>query len=356
MKILYLYDEVMGYTTATLRELAEKGHEIHVIYRDHNKLTPYQPPPIPNVFLYKRSGLTTHRIWQLAEKLKPAVTVISGWVDRGYLQVAKQLRSKGCAVVVGLDSHWRSTWRQRFAALLGGFGFFSRLYSHAWVAGPCQYEYARRLGFKKQDIVFDLYSADLRLFDSVYSDNVQAKAIHYPRRFLFVGRFEPVKGLEVLLAAWRHLGSRRDGWDLHLIGHGSLKADIAAESGVVIKDFMQPAELSREIAQAGCFILPSNGEPWGVVVHEFAAGGLPLIVSDSVGAASTFLVPGMNGFTFPAGDAKALAARMFQLIRLSDQQLHSMAVHSHQVSRRITPQSSANNLLSVANPERWVSA
>jgi glycosyltransferase involved in cell wall biosynthesis len=134
-----------------------------------------------------------------------------------------------------------------------------------------------------------------------------------------------------------------------LIGNGSLKAQIKATSGVVVKDFMQPEQLMLEVANAGCFLLPSRGEPWGLVVHEFAAAGLPLIVSDVVGAASTFLISGLNGFSFKVNDPKALTNRMLQVINMTDQELHAMAVSSHALSQRITPETSAGNLLSVAD-------
>jgi len=132
-----------------------------------------------------------------------------------------------------------------------------------------------------------------------------------------------------------------------LIGNGSLRVFLEEIHGVVVKDFMQPGQLLQEVSNAGCLLLPSIGEPWGVVIHEFAAAGLPLIASDVVGAASTFLISGLNGYSFKANDPIALANRMYQIIRKSDQELHAMAVGSHELSQRITPQTSASNLLSV---------
>jgi glycosyltransferase involved in cell wall biosynthesis len=348
MKILYLYAEVMGYTISTIRELAERGNEVHVVHWDHKKLTPYKAPPVPNVFMYKRSELSVEQIKKLAENIAPVVTVVSGWMDRGYMSVAKQLRLEGLPVVVGFDAQWHGTPKQWLAIILSRFSFFSQFYSYAWVAGLYQYEYARRLGFAKKNIVYDLYSADLRLFNQAYNNSKEDKQNQYPHRFLFVGRFEPVKGLNVLLQAWEQLGAKKGDWELHLIGNGSLKAQLGATAGVVIKNFMQPEQLIQEAATAGCFLLPSRGEPWGVVVHEFAAAGLPLIVSDVVGSSSAFLISGLNGFSFKVNDSKDLADRMLKIINMTDQELHAMAVSSHALSQRITPETSAGNLLSVA--------
>jgi glycosyltransferase involved in cell wall biosynthesis len=346
MKILYLYSEVMGYTMATILDLAQRGNEVHVVHWVQGKITPYCAPVVPNVFMYNRSELTDNEIKKLVKNIGPAITVVSGWMDRGYMRVAKQLRSEGTSVVVGLDGQWQGTINQWLTVILGAVGYFNRFYSHAWVAGVYQFEYARRLGFSK-NIIYDLYSADLCLFNQAYNNSIESKKTHYPHRFLFVGRFEQVKGLDVLLQAWQQLGEKIGDWELHLVGNGSLKTELEGVGGVVIKDFMQPEQLMQEVANAGCFMLPSSGEPWGVVVHEFAAAGLPLIVSDVVGAASTFLISGLNGFSFKANGQQALASKMRQVISMSDQELHAMAVSSHALSQRITPLTSAGNLLSL---------
>ena len=334
---------------ATIRELAERGYEVHVVHWDHKKQTPYIAPDMTNVFMYKRSELSVMQIQKLASNIAPMLTVVSGWMDIGYMSVAKQLRLEGRSVVVGFDDQWNSKLRQWLAVLLGFFGYFSRYYTHAWVAGLYQFEYARRLGFDKKNIVCDLYSADLRLFNLAYIESKEKKQFRYPHRFLFVGRFEHVKGLDVLLQAWEKLGEKKDDWELHLIGNGSLKAQFEATAGVVIKDFMQPEQLMKEVANAGCFLLPSRFEPWGVVVHEFATAGLPLLVSDVVGAANTFLISGLNGYSFKLDDSTDLTKRMRQIINMTDQALYEMAVSSHTLSKRITPETSAANLLSISN-------
>lgn len=346
MKILYLYAEVMGYTMATIRALAEQGNEVHVVHWDHKKLTPYKALFVANVFMYNRSEFSVEKIKTLAKKIEPDVTVVSGWMDRGYMSVARLLRLEGLPVVLGLDSHWHGTFSQWVAAILGRFGYFSKFYSHAWVAGIYQFEYARKLGFKN-NILYDLYSADLSLFNKAYNYSEKIKQNKYPHRFLFVGRFEPVKCLDILLQAWQQLGAKKGDWELHLIGSGSLKAQLEITPGVVVKDFMQPERLMQEIANAGCFVLPSRGEPWGVVMHEFAAAGLPLVATDVVGAASTFLISGSNGYRFKVNDVKALENRMHQIINMTDQELCAMSVSSHALSKRITPETSARNLLSV---------
>lgn len=347
MKILYLYAEVMGYTMATIFSLVERGAEVHVVHWDDRKLTPYVPPSHPRVYMYKRSEMGVEDIHRLVDRITPVLTVVSGWQDKGYLAVSRRLRAMAATVVTGFDDQWHGTLRQRIAGFLGSMGYFSRFFSHSWVSGAYQFEYARRLGFLKQQIIFDLYSADLKIFHEAYRRNQTEKSKKYPHRFLFVGRLEPIKGLDTLVQAWQLLQGRTSDWELHLIGNGSQRDTFKRISGLVIKDFMQPDELMHEVNTSGCFILPSRGEPWGVVVHEFAAAGMPLIVSNVVGAASTFLISGMNGFVFEANNSHDLARQMARVIGMSDRDLCVMSEHSYRLSQRITPETSAGNLLSL---------
>ena len=57
----------------------------------------------------------------------------------------------------------------------------------------------------------------------------------------------------------------------------------------------------------------SEREPWAVVVNEAAACGLPLVLSDRVGAAHDLLRDGENGFLVEAGDVEAAAAAFRRL-------------------------------------------
>jgi glycosyltransferase involved in cell wall biosynthesis len=349
MKVLYLYAEVMGYTLATIKALIDRGVEVHLIYWDNKKITPYKMPDYDGIRIYPRSKQSIESIIDIVKAINPDITVISGWQDKLYLSAARFLRSKNYTVVSGFDDQWLGTFRQYFAFILGMTGFFARYFSHAWVSGVFQYEYARKIGFSKKNIIFDLLSADLNLFKLSYTSSYEYKSTSYPHRFLYVGRFELVKGLDVLLAAWERLSEKRGDWELHLIGAGNLSLYKKLPPGVTVKNFMQPDELVNEVADSGCFILPSRSEPWGVVVHEFAAAGLPLILSDVVGASRTFLVPGMNGYLFESNSVESLKVALIKIIDTPDEMLLNMSEKSFQLANRISPETSAMNLISLIN-------
>src|SRR6185503_9963066 len=61
-------------------------------------------------------------------------------------------------------------------------------------------------------------------------------------------------------------------------------------------------EVVEAYVAADVFALLSDRETWGVVVNEAAACGLPLVLSDRVGAAGDLLRDGENGALVPVGD------------------------------------------------------
>ncbi|MDB4432930.1 glycosyltransferase, partial [Akkermansiaceae bacterium] len=88
---------------------------------------------------------------------------------------------------------------------------------------------------------------------------------------------------------------------------------------------------------ASAFVLPSRFEPWGVVVQEAAASGLPLICSDACGAGVHLLRDRWNGRSFAAGDSDHLVECLLWMHQQSDQQLHELGRHSFELSRQYTP-------------------
>ena len=167
MKILYLYSELMGYQIPIFKEYVNKHcASVDVVYWDKNKFTNYIPPKIEGVNFYKRSQFNYKNISDLTLNNNYSIIYISGWMDFDYLRIVFAERKKGIPVVTGFDDIWRRTIRQSFGAICFPF-IKSFLFTHAWVAGPLQFEYAKKLGFKNSEIIFNCLSADINLFNNV---------------------------------------------------------------------------------------------------------------------------------------------------------------------------------------------
>jgi len=349
MKILYLYSELMGYQMPIFKEYVNKYNaEVHVIHWDHKKLTPYKPPVYKNISYYSRSTFSLKHLKEFVVDLNPDIVYISGWMDKGYLAAVRPLRKNGIPIITGMDDIWWKTLKQRFASIL--FPPFRKVFfSHAWVAGPYQYEYAKRLGFRNTEIIFNCLSADTVLFNSAYDKASLQRRGNYPHRFLYVGRFELVKGVDILAEAWDSLTKKGlcGDWELCIIGNGSLKSSISVYQNIKILDFLQPEALAKEIENYGCFILPSRNEQWSLVLHEFSAAGFPIICSDICGAVPVFISPGYNGYTFKSLDIQDLEQKMLKIINSSDDELIELSENSHKLGQKITPEIAAASFMSV---------
>jgi glycosyltransferase involved in cell wall biosynthesis len=331
MTILYLYAELMGYQIPVLEEyVSAHGATIHLVHWDHKKLTPYEPKAVHKVKYYKRSELNGKSLLQLGESVMPDIVYVSGWMDREYMYLCRTLKSYGIPIIAGSDSQWRGDLKQTLGSLYFRF-FLKKSFTHIWVAGPYQFEYARKLSFKKTQILFNCLTADTKLFSR--NGRSQNDCI---RNFLFVGRLERSKGLIELADAWEQI-SEKKGWTLTIVGNGSLKELLKSKDKVIVKDFLQPDMLVNEFEVAGCFVLPSLSEPWALVIHEAAAMGLPIVASDACGATPVFVTSGYNGFVCEAGNKEDLKDKMLKIINMSEQQLNRFSENSYKKSLQISP-------------------
>jgi glycosyltransferase involved in cell wall biosynthesis len=125
---------------------------------------------------------------------------------------------------------------------------------------------------------------------------------------LSVARLGPEKGLDVLVRGVAVAGDPK--LLLVIAGEGPQRREIEAlaqELGVRLRltGDLAADKVAEAYAAADVFVLLSTRETWGVVVNEAAASGLPLVLSDRVGAAYDLLRDGENGFLVGAGDVEA---------------------------------------------------
>lgn len=176
-------------------------------------------------------------------------------------------------------------WEWRLRKILARFALcrYLRRFDAAFVNGACASRYARWLGFRGARLHTGLIATNLRRF----GPHVGGQG------FLFVGRESPEKGLDVLRAAHAQYRAAGGTWPLRIV------------NGV------SPDALGEIYAAADCFVLASRYEPWGVVLVEAAAAGLPIICTDACGARHE-VVRG-NGIVVPTGDVAAMAGAMAEV-------------------------------------------
>ena len=138
---------------------------------------------------------------------------------------------------------------------------------------------------------------------------------------LFVGRLDPRKGLQYLIAAMPEILERTRGRArLLIVGNGYLRPRFEATVPGVARDhvrFLGPVpstDLPRWYATSDVFVSPaSSNESFGIVLVEAMAAGRAVVASDIAGY-RTVVQPGENGLMFPPGNVPALAALVSSLI------------------------------------------
>ncbi len=108
---------------------------------------------------------------------------------------------------------------------------------------------------------------------------------------LFLSRIDPIKGLDLLIAAIAKLLSRRRDFVLVIAGTGP-KRDVAmlnrliakyeVVDHVVLTGFVHGDHKERLLRDSDIFVLPSYGESFGVAVLEAMASKLPVVITDRV--------------------------------------------------------------------------
>lgn len=253
------------------------------------------------------------------------VVVIPGWSMPTSIAAALWCRTHRTPYVVFSETNalrkrpmWlRAAKRPLVATVVGG--------ASAWLAtGSLSKEYLVAHGAKPERVHRFANTPDV---DALTADVEAAR----PRRAavreslgtpsdavvtVFVGRLIGAKDAATLLDAWAEVERSEPRAWLWIVGDGPEAKSLGERAGrltlarVRFAGARRPSELPEVWAAADLFVLPSSHEPWGVVVNEAMAAGLPIVLSDKVGAAPDLLADGENGRLFPAGDAAALAAAL----------------------------------------------
>ncbi len=128
-------------------------------------------------------------------------------------------------------------------------------------------------------------------------------------RVLFVGHLALWKGFRYLLAAWEALSLPEA--ELYLRGGTGDRPcrRILEDYRRRVQVTVDPSYGTIPYHEFSVLVLPSISDGFGLVVPEAMAAGLPVIVTENVGAADC-VREGVDGYVVPVGDAQALAARI----------------------------------------------
>lgn len=166
---------------------------------------------------------------------------------------------------------------------------------------------------------------------------------------MYCGQFVTRKGLDVLVDAMNKLDPGIE-FSFLALGNGSLKTSYAEAfaasraKAFALPGFIQQDDLYKYYAVADVFVLPAYIDHWGMVVNEAMAAGVPVILSDGVGAHPDLVEQGVSGFVFEKGNAEQLSEALTRT--LSDADLRaSMVKNADQILESYTLEYAARQFI-----------
>jgi 1,2-diacylglycerol 3-alpha-glucosyltransferase len=299
-----------------------------------------------------------HRLCAALDRKRPDTIFIPGWSDPAALAGLDWALTSNVPVVIMSESTRSDVDRRALKEFLKSC--LVRLCSAALVGGSPHAEYMEELGmgadriFTGYDAVDNDYFAR-RTAEIRNSEFEIRKQYGLPENyFLASARFLERKNLVTLLAAYagyRESAGRSQSpppWSLVILGDGPLRPTLNSElstlnlhSHLLLPGFKQYHELPWYYGLAKAFVHASLSEPWGLVVNEAMASGLPVIVSKQCGCGRDLVHDGENGFRFDAADAHALAKLMLRVSSLSPAELAAMGEKGRKIIAEWSPQNFA---------------
>lgn len=342
MKIVICNMGYSGYWAACWRELM---HRADVKIFSPQTRYPYASDilsGIPIKILTDTEMSNVRLVEDLVAMEYPDVLIVGGWASSAFNALSRSHKLRNAVKILIIDSSWNGSLRQILARFrLRGL---VKSYNGIIVGGHRGRRFARWIGFPQERIFRSIYGYDAEAFKVA----LESRASLWPRRFCFVGRYAPVKGLDVLLKAYRKYRLQVGGaaWPLDCYGSGCLSDILSKAEGVVDHGFIQPDKLPMILAEEGVFVMPSLHEPWGVALAEAAGAGLPLVCSDMVTSGDDLVRNGVNGYVVKAGDIGQLSNALVRMHE-SYPNLKTMSVESVRLAEEFSPKKWA---------DRWMEA
>lgn len=270
-------------------------------------------------------GLLNPGVWRLISRGNfDAVVLLTGYVCATFWIAMAAAKWKGTLVLFGTDANElvprdAKRWKLWLKRLLWPRLF--RLADIVLIVSTGGAALMRSLGIPNDRIALVPFCVDnnwwLEKSDQVDRAAVRARWNLPDDAFvvLFCAKLQPWKRPQDLLRAFASLA----GSNVFLVfaGDGALRSALESEAlslGIAERvrflGFVNQSGLPETYTASDILVLPSEYEPFGLVVNEAMLCRCPVIVSNRVGARFDLVREGETGYVFPCGDVRALAATL----------------------------------------------
>jgi glycosyltransferase involved in cell wall biosynthesis len=330
------------------------------------------------------------------DRLQPDAMAIAGWgtVDaRACLAWCKKNRAQAIVMSETRAADGRRVWWKEWLK-----SRIVRRYNGALCGGESHRRYLIELGIPAERIAMGYNVVDNEFFGKIRNEEFGmgtvgeliaegskqvpcSATVPGAPYFLASNRFVERKNLGRLIQAYaKYAESFQQGgvgsiWPLVLLGDGELRGELEALCGelglkttmgfshggtehtegknlklnscklktskecglVVFPGFRQIGELPGFYAEAGAFVHPALEEPWGLVINEAMASGLPVLSSRNVGAAEELVVEGKTGYLFDPSSVEEMARALAKIVGMEPEERLAMGRAAYERVERMAP-------------------
>jgi len=297
-------------------------------------------------------------LYQHLDRISPDIVLCGGYSYMASWQAARWCGQHGVPLVLWSESTPYDN-RGEFMAVEFLKNRFLRNCRAFVVPGRSAFDYLVSLGVPEAEILTAPNTVDNEFFGrralAVRMNAASCRARYgLPQRFfLYCGRLTKAKGVFDALDAYASLGTDlRSDVGFVFVGNGHAKSDLEATAKniypgkVQFAGFVHREDLPAFYGLADMLIFPTHSDPWGLVVNEAMASGLPIITTSVAGCSADLVENGRNGFVVKAGAIDQLSSAMDLLSRNHDMRSR-FAAHSEEHIRSYSPEACARGLAAV---------
>ena len=262
----------------------------------------------------------------------PSVVMILGYGNISHFIVLEWCKFEGIPCLMWGDSNIKGDNNGGIKAWVKKI-IVSRVVSRCSALLPCGNlgaQYFQRYGARFEQIFFVPNEPDYSLIEQIPQSFLSQIAAEFGlsanrRRLIYSGRLVNIKRVDLLIDAFVSVADQRNDWDLLVAGGGPLETELKCriperfKERIIWTGFVSSSEKMAALYNlSDVLVLPSDYEPWALVINEAACAGLAIVSSDVVGAAAELVRDGINGRLFKPNDLMSLIDALLDVTEMSN--------------------------------------
>lgn len=293
-------------------------------------------------------------IHQAIAEFKPNIVNLTGYYDLASWAILFYCKLKGIKTVLSNESTAGDHQRDKLKEAIKSF--IIKQFDGYFNFGTLSKNYLLTLGAKPQKMLVNRNCVDNTALKNIYEQHFHNRLLSQkrfgvaPQNFIFVGRLIDYKNLLNFLDSFAEAQNQiKTDWGLIILGDGEQKEvlknlvedkkirNVSFQSGVSWQ------QVPEYLALSDVLVLPSYSEPWGLVVNEAMACGLPVLVSEKCGCAIDLVRNGENGYTFSPHNKSEMKNLLLKFMN-NTQNLQAMGIVSQQIIQEYSPKNVAKEM------------